>query len=307
MKRIIECVISPEQNGRSILDVAKNDFEMSTSMLGNIKFKPEGLLVDGCKQNVRYILKEGEHLVITLDDNSNVHDHLLPYQKNIDVVYENQDLIIINKEAGIVVHPSPGHYANSLSNMLVHYYNGRNETHTTRPIGRLDKDTSGLIIFAKNQYSAAFLEKCRTDYRYKREYIALCEGHPQKAGKIDAPLAPIPNVLNRMEVNENGQFALTEYQVLKYYEDYSLIRVSIQTGRTHQIRVHMSSIGHPLLGDSFYGNSHPIMKRAALHSHHIHCVLPESKEQMDFFSPLPEDFAQLTDFSASSLVAGSSS
>lgn len=296
MKRIIECTITSQQHGRSILDIAKNDFEMSTSMLGNIKFKPNGLLVNGYKQNVRYILTEGEHLTMTVDDSSSIHDHLLPYPKDIEIIYENQDFIVLNKEAGIVVHPSPGHYADSLSNMLVHYYNQRNEQHTIRPIGRLDKDTSGLIVFAKNQYSAAFFENCRIDGRYQKEYIALCEGQPTMEGIIDAPLAPVPNVLNRMEVNEHGQSALTQYQVLEYHDNYSLIRVSIQTGRTHQIRVHMASIGHPLLGDSFYGNTHPIIKRAALHSHHIHCVLPETKEPFDFFAPLPADFSQLMAF-----------
>lgn len=302
MKRLLNIDITKSLAGRTILDIAKNEYEISTSLIGNIKFKDTGIMVNGKRENVKYILNEGDNLCLELDDGISFHNHLLPYEKNLDIVYEDQDLILINKPAGTVVHPSPGHYADSLANQLVWYFGQKNEAYTSRPIGRLDKDTSGLIFFAKNQYSASFMEKCRDDMRLHRIYLALVKGHPSNSfGTIVLPLSPVPDVLNRIHTDKEGLPSRTDYKVLKTFHnenlttcDYSLVELSLHTGRTHQIRVHMASIGHPLLGDSFYGTLDPNISRTALHSQKIQGIHPETKEPFEFSVSPPNDMLFFT-------------
>ncbi len=235
----------------------------------------------------------GETLIVKIyEDNDNAGD-IVPTDGNLDIVYEDEDLIVINKEGDRVVHPSYAHYTDSLSNFLMGYYNRTGQRHIVRTVGRLDRETSGLVIFAKNRHSAALLSKQKENMSRRKEYIALCSGvFEQKEGTVDAPIRRRPEERMIREVHPEGQEAITHFTVLKQYEDFALVKLILDTGRTHQIRVHMAYLGHPLLGDNFYGKDNPDNKglsRAALHAGHIEFLQPITGEKIVIDAELPDD------------------
>ncbi|MDO4632726.1 MAG: RluA family pseudouridine synthase [Eubacteriales bacterium] len=292
------CVsIDEVHSGNTIRKFAEKELSFPASLLRSLKFLPSGISVNGQRRNIQYILEKGDLLRLLLEDSRTVHDHLLPFDHPVDVVFENEYLILLNKPAGLVVHPSHGHYADTLSNALAHYFMEKRESHTIRPIGRLDKDTSGLILFAKNQYAASFLEHSRAHGQLSRHYLALVTGCPAPApGTVDLPIAPSKEQLNLMQVCEDGLPSRTDYRVLQSFEanelcpvPYSLVSLHLHTGRTHQIRVHMSAIGHPLLGDPIYGQKLPSLSRAALHSSELSGSFPARGGSFQFHAELPAD------------------
>jgi 23S rRNA pseudouridine1911/1915/1917 synthase len=207
----------------------------------------------------------------------------------VDVVYEDEDLILLNKPAGIAVHPSHGHYRDTLANFLQYYLAQKGNFAPVRAVGRLDKETSGIVVFAKNQLTAARLGSRKDSIQ--KEYLALVHGHFQdKEGLIDAPIARVTGELNKMEVATHGKPARTHYQVQKECGDDTLLSLHLDTGRTHQIRVHMASIGHPLVGDQIYGTTaDPGFSRAALHCFRVKITHPYTGELLKFEVPLPAD------------------
>ena len=240
---------------------------------------------------------EGDVLRIRIyEDNDNASE-IVPSDAPIEVVYEDEDLILVNKPGDMVVHPSYAHFTDSLSNRLAGYYNRTGQQHVIRVIGRLDRETSGLIIFAKNRHSAALLSDQTRNMSRRKEYLALCSGvFEKKEGTVNAPIERLPGDRMIRQVREDGKEAITHYLVEQQFEDYALVRLHLDTGRTHQIRVHMQYIGHPLLGDSLYGKEirdHHGMKRAALHAAHLEFKQPLSGESLKFEAPLPEDMAGL--------------
>ncbi|WP_175560057.1 RluA family pseudouridine synthase [Butyrivibrio sp. YAB3001] len=239
----------------------------------------------------------GDELIVRVyEDNENAGD-IVPVDGPIEVVYEDEDLIVLNKPGDMVVHPSYAHYRDSLSNYLAGYFEKTGQNHVIRTIGRLDRETSGLVIFAKNRHSAALLSKQKENMSRRKEYLALCQGVFEVSdGTINAPIERKENDRMIREVNPNGKEAITHYHVEKQYDDYALVRLKLDTGRTHQIRVHMSYIGHPLLGDNFYGkeieDNHG-MTRAALHAGYIEFAQPISGEIIKLKSMLPSDMQNL--------------
>lgn len=240
---------------------------------------------------------EGDVLRIRIyEDNDNASE-IVPSDAPVEVLYEDEDLILVNKPGDMVVHPSYAHFSDSLSNRLAGYYNRTGQQHVIRVIGRLDRETSGLIIFAKNRHSAALLSDQTRNMSRRKEYLALCSGaFEQKEGTINAPIERLPGDRMIRQIREDGKEAITHYRVERQFEDYALVRLRLDTGRTHQIRVHMKYIGHPLLGDNLYGKEiqdHHGMKRAALHAAHLEFIQPLSGESLKFEAPLPEDMAEL--------------
>lgn len=288
--------IEPEQDGMTVNAFARNIAGMSMRFLRTVKFRPQGIVVNGSRVTTRAVLRAGDHLVFTMEDEEN--RQVVPTEGPVRILFENADLVLVDKAAGTVVHPCHGHYEDTLLNHLLWYYRSREESVLLRPVGRLDKDTSGLIFIARNKYASRYMEIERTEGRLSRYYLALAEGWFGETGErgiIDRPIEKVPDVFNCYRVGEGGRPSVTHYEVLGHLEKegirFSVVRLKLETGRTHQIRVHMASCGHALLGDPIYGQEKLLgFERAALHSMEIRCRLPGDETITRFVADLPEDF-----------------
>lgn len=217
------------------------------------------------------------------EDNSNI----VPVKMDLNVIHEDDSLIVLDKPFNMPVHPSLNHYEDSLSNGLKYYYDSINLHRKIRPINRLDKDTSGIVIFAKNEYAQ---DRIRITNKI---YLTILEGKLEGSGIIDKPIARKADSIIERCISDNGEKAITEYSVIKNFnignEEFSLIKCILHTGRTHQIRVHMASINHPILGDTLYGKSSSLIGRQALHAYKLTFVHPIIKKEIEVTSSIPSD------------------
>jgi 23S rRNA pseudouridine1911/1915/1917 synthase len=220
---------------------------------------------------------------------------LTPENIPLKILYEDNDLIVVDKPAGLTVHPAPGHYSHTLVNAILAHVPELGTEETNRPgiVHRLDKDTSGLIIVAKKETAHMKLADQFKKRAVTKTYLALVQGHltPEK-GIIDASIGRDPRNRKRMAVTSQGRDARTEYQVIKYLNNYTFLEVKPKTGRTHQIRVHLSAIGFPIVGDATYGAKSEFLSRQFLHAHKLTFKLPSSGEQREFESELPVDLVE---------------
>ena len=297
MKRTIHYEVTEEADGVPVKDILHRHFGLSARQVSRLKFRPDGILVDGERATVRRVLRLGERLSLCLEDEARGSDHLEPVPGPLDIRYEDEDMLRLCKPAVIVVHPRHGHYNDSLANRLVAHYGEQGKHFVVRPVGRLDKDTSGLLIFAKHAAAAACFDRQRKDGVLTRAYLALAEGCPASPrGRIEAPIGRRDGSLILRQVRPDGEAACTDYEVVRPGEAFSLICLRLHTGRTHQIRVHMAHLGHPLLGDPFYGTEGSFgLRRTALHSVQICCRQPVDGTPLRFFCPLPKDMRRLAE------------
>ncbi len=289
--------------GMSVNAFARGHAGMSMRFVRSVKFLPEGIMVNGQHVTTRAVLHAGDEIIFTVPDEQNAC--VVPAPGQVRILWENEDLVLVDKAAGVVVHPCHGHYEDTLLNHLAWHYQSLQQPALLRPVGRLDKDTSGLIFIAKNRYAVREMEKQRESGSLKRVYLAIvegCPGNPGDQGIIDRPIGPVPGDKNLYQVCDGGRPSRTAYEVLAVRDfteggervTASLLRLRLESGRTHQIRVHMASMGHPLVGDPFYGRAHLLgMDRAALHSSQICCHLPVDGQFKVFETPLPEDMKRL--------------
>ncbi|MBQ8814550.1 MAG: RluA family pseudouridine synthase [Lachnospiraceae bacterium] len=303
MERKLEYTATTLDTGRVVKDILRQDFQLSARQISRAKFMENGITVNGEEVTVRRILQQGDRLIVRLEDGEAGSHQLIPQPGELDIRYEDEDLVLINKPADLVIYPSPGHYADSLANILVWHYGQRGENIVVRPVGRLDRETSGLIYIAKNKAAVRKMELQRTSGEMERHYLAIVHGGPEKdEGIIDVPIGPDPEVWMMQRVCDDGAPAKTAYWVRERFDGYSLVELRLYTGRTHQIRVHMAWLGHPLLGDRMYGADWMCdgvdsdefgMTRTALHSWKIICTQPFTGERLEFICELPEDMRQL--------------
>ena len=289
---VLEYKIEENDNYVNLKDLLKNYFQVSDRLLIKLKHEQK-IFVNDTKAYVDMPLNLGDIISIYIDfieDNSNIVPTYMP----LDIVYEDDAFLVVNKSSGVPVHPSMEHFEDSLSNGIKYYFDKIGLKKKIRPVNRLDKDTSGLVIFAKNEYIQECLVKQMQAKEFIKEYIAICAGNLEKrSGIINAPIARKENSIIERCISESGAPAITHYEVIKSYNNYSVVKCILQTGRTHQIRVHMAHIGHPLLGDTLYGLPSPLINRQALHAYKITFIHPITKQKLEFTAKIPADFENL--------------
>lgn len=278
-----------KNNTQTINSTLQNELKISSRLLYKlIKLNKIELNHKPC--DTRKTGTFGDTITINFDyeeDNSNI----IPTKMNLNIIFEDDWLLVVNKPAGIAIHPSVLHYSDSLCNGIKFYFDKIGLKKKIRPVNRLDLNTSGLVVFAKCEYIQECLINQMKNNQFKKEYLAVCNGFfNKKSGTINLPIARKENSIIERCISENGQPAITHYEVLKEFDNYSLVKCSLETGRTHQIRVHMSAIGHPLLGDSLYGSIPDLINRQALHCFNLQFIHPVYNNDFNFWGDLPNDF-----------------
>lgn len=255
--------------------------------------------VNGQESKANYKCQEGDMLDWSIPEPEALK--ILPENIPLDIVYEDQDLLVVNKEKGMVVHPSAGHQTGTMVNALLYHcqdLSGINGVERPGIVHRIDKDTSGLLVVAKNDLAHRNLSEQMSEKTIERKYEALVHGEiPHETGMVDAPIGRDPKDRQKMTVVDNGKPAITHFQVLKSYPDYTRIECQLETGRTHQIRVHMRYIGYPLVGDPKYGPRKTLDANGqVLHAKSLAFTHPKTGEWLKFEAPLPTYFADVIDY-----------
>lgn len=281
MARILELTIPEEFAGAAVYYFLKEHVQLSTRIIRSIKFKPEGIRLNGERARTSTILAAGDRLILTLDD---APGESVPTPMPLDILYEDEDLLVVNKPAGIAMHPSHNHPEGTLINGVIAHQIAHGRAPEVHAVGRLDKNTSGVCICALNRYAAS-----RLNGQAKKEYLAIAQGIYMGAGVIDAPIIRPDPMKTVRAVGPGGLRAVTRWESLGTGCGLSLLRIRLETGRTHQIRVHFAAQGTPLAGDDMYGGSQELMNRHALHCSRVSLTHPVTGNRMEFTAALPED------------------
>lgn len=267
--------------------------EISKAALTDIKFAGGQIRVNGEEVTVRKPLQEGDDLSVVFPSEK-VSESMEGEDIPLHILYEDSMLMVLYKPAGMSTIPSREHPTGSLANALIGYYKKINLSATVHIVTRLDRDTSGLVLVAKHRHIHHLLSKQQKDGRIKRVYEGLAEGvFSSKRGTIEKPIGRKKDSIIEREVQEEGQYACTHYEVIMQYETFAHVRLLLETGRTHQIRIHLSHLGYPLLGDDLYGGQRQGIKRQALHCAQLTFFHPMKKESLHFNLPLPMDMREI--------------
>lgn len=293
MNRTIDYLIEAEDDGLRIeLYLKRKGY--SHQNIVSIKHMPESVLLNGIFSYMNQTLHTGDILTIQISETQS-SEKIPPVNLPLPIVYEDEDIIVINKPAGMPIHPSLNNYTNSMANALAWYYQEQGKPFIFRCSNRLDRDTSGLTVVAKHLVSGNILSSMVARREFHREYLAIVRGSvTPRSGTIKAPLARKEGTIIERTVDwERGETAITHYQVQEEKNGHSLVSLRLETGRTHQIRIHMKYLGFPLIGDYLYNPDMEYMTRQALHSHRIAFMHPITGKPMEFTAPLPEDMASV--------------
>lgn len=309
MERYLEFSIDEQTTEITIEAFLKKNAGLTKRQISQAKFRPDGITKNGIRCRVTETAYPGDVIRICLEKAQTASAHLVSAPSfPLNILYEDADILAVNKPAGMVTHPTGMHYADSLSNIVVGYFREKNEQICVRPVGRLDQETSGIVVFAKNQVAASRLQSARSPYKIHKQYLAIVSGAlpvdmPDVWHTIDLPLIQDPK--NHLKMKTATDFpshfsalsgkiktAVTHYHTLFSSQDWSLITLKLDTGRTHQIRVHMASVEHPLLGDTLYQKEVTELpfQRAALHAWRVSFQHPFCKKMISLEAPLPQDF-----------------
>lgn len=293
MNRNIDYIIDEDSAGLRVEQFLRQK-RYSGQNLSEIKRMPKSILVNGVHYYMRQELSTGDHLQVRICETQN-SEKIPPTKLPLDIIYEDEDLLVLNKPAGMPIHPSLNNYTNSMANALAYYFQSQGKPFIFRCCNRLDRDTSGLTIVSKHLVSGSILSDMTKYREVHREYLAIARGSVTPSeGTIQAPLGRKEGTIIERTVDwEHGEDAVTHYKVVKEANGHSLVSLRLETGRTHQIRIHMKYLGYPLIGDYLYNPDMEYMTRQALHSHHMEFTHPITGEHMSFTAPLPEDMARV--------------
>jgi len=267
---------------------------LSGTVIRRVKWLEDGILLDGARVHTNVRAAAGQRLSVRVADGA-LRSGMIPVPGPLDIVYEDGDLLVLNKAPGVPCHPGPGHYCDTLGNYIAYYYKEKGIQADYHPVHRLDRGTSGLLVVAKHPHAQEVLKGRLHTPEFRRVYLAVCDGVPDPpAGAVDAPIGPVPGSLMARRVDPAGQRACTHYQVLKTGRGRALVRLELDTGRTHQIRVHMAHLGCPLTGDFLYGVEDPaLIPRPALHAAELTLRHPVTGIRLHWTLPLPSDMKAL--------------
>ena len=293
MNRNIDYIIDEDSAGLRVEQFLRRK-RYSGQNLSEIKRMPKSILVNGVHYYMRQELSTGDHLQVRICETQN-SEKIPPTKLPLDIIYEDEDLLVLNKPAGMPIHPSLNNYTNSMANALAYYFQSQGKPFIFRCCNRLDRDTSGLTIVSKHLVSGSILSDMTKYREVHREYLAIARGSVTPSeGTIQAPLGRKEGTIIERTVDwEHGEDAVTHYKVVKEANGHSLVSLRLETGRTHQIRIHMKYLGYPLIGDYLYNPDMEYMTRQALHSHHMEFTHPITGAHMSFTAPLPEDMVRV--------------
>lgn len=291
--RILTHTVSPEEEGRMVKGILRGSLQLSYTLLKSLKWRENAILLNGQSVHVNAIVHAGDVVSVALSERTPREDLYCENTAAPDIVYEDEDLLVLNKPAGVAMHPKADDAAApSLAAMLTGYLGEGSVPHF---VSRLDKGTSGLLIAAKSGYVHDRLRRALHSSELRREYRAVAVGQvTPPRGVINAPIGRADGSIIRRCVREDGLVSRTEYEVLQTTERFTLLRLRPETGRTHQLRVHMAYLGHPLAGDWLYGTEDKnLIARPALHSYELWFTQPVTGQEMHFTAPIPQDMQRL--------------
>lgn len=293
MNRTIEYTVPESQNGLRVEQFLRRK-GYSRQNLTEIKRMPQSILVNGIHYYMRQTLAAGDHLQVCICETES-SEKIPPVKLPLNIVYEDEDILVINKPAGMPIHPSMKNYYNSLANALAWYYQDQGKPFIFRCSNRLDRDTSGLTVISKHLVSASIMADMTKKRLVHREYLAIVKGDlTPPAGTITAPLSRKEgSIIERTVDFDHGEEAITHYKLVKKENRHSLVSLQLETGRTHQIRIHMKYLGYPLIGDYLYNPDMEHITRQALHSYHMEFPHPITGQKMTFTAPLPPDMSAI--------------
>ena len=285
---ILKYLVKSNDNYTNVKEVLKAYFKISDRLLLRLK-NSKNIFLNGSPTYVSKEINPNDEITVIIDfveDSSNI----IPTKINLDILYEDDYYLVINKPSNLPVHPSMLHYENSLSNGVKYYFDSIGLKKKIRPVNRLDKDTSGIVIFAKNEYiQECFVSQMKSE-DFQKEYIAICNGiFEEKSGTINLPIGRKEGSIIERCIRSDGDTSITHYEVLKDQNNISVIKCLLETGRTHQIRIHLSSIGHPILGDTLYGDKNSDISRQLLHAYKVRFIHPITKKKLEYIAPIPFD------------------
>ena len=291
----LEKKVSKEYEGATIREFLKEDLGLSSRLIRRSAIEKR-ILVNKKEVRMRYIVHTGDLVQINLQ--SYESQNITPEKMDLDIVYEDEDILVINKKPYMVVHPTKTYQSGTLANGVLFYFKETNQNCIVRLVSRLDMNTSGLIIIAKNQFAHMALSKEMEENNLEKRYLAIVHGNlKEKEGTIDAPIyRPDGEEFGTMRiVDERGQRSITHYKVIESFKDADLVECLLETGRTHQIRVHMKHLGHPIYGDTLYGfeGDEELIPRQALHAYGLDFKSPKTKETLSLRAKLPDDMESL--------------
>ncbi|QNU68466.1 RluA family pseudouridine synthase [Ruminiclostridium herbifermentans] len=288
---ILEHTIDKNDVGKPVRFILRNRLQLSTKFINKLKLQNK-ITINNIPVKTNYIVSENEVLKAELELEEDC-DNIEPQNIPIDIIYEDDCLLVLNKQPGIVVHPTFNHPNSTIANGIVYYLKQKGITKKVRPVSRLDRETSGIIIFAKNQFAQDVLIQQMQDKIFEKEYLGIVQGIPvNKKDTINLPIERKPESIMLRWISVTGAPSITHYEVLKSSPQYNtaLLKFKLETGRTHQIRVHCQAMGFPIYGDTLYSDNRDfLISRQALHSHTTKILHPETKKEIIFNAELPED------------------
>lgn len=285
MSEKLEFPVPDEYDGKKALVFLKSHCSLSARIITQLKRKKDGILMNGKNLRTVDFVESGKTVEINLPDEKS---DIEPVNGKLEIAYEDEHILIVNKPPAMPVHPVKQHQTDTLANIVTYYMKNRGENYVFRAVNRLDKDTSGLVLIAKNKYCANALKN-----KVKKFYYALCQGRLNGSAEISAPIGLKEDSKMVRHILDFGTPAITHYEVLRSDDRISYIRLWLETGKTHQIRCHMSSIGHPLLGDDLYGGSLELISRQTLHCGEMIFIHPISRTEISVSCDLPNDMQKI--------------